>query len=72
MSRVAKVVLFVVNGILGLFVLANLSESARGDDYFVGFIAGDLMIMASASACIVALDFAFRRLRRRRVSDPSA
>jgi hypothetical protein len=66
LSRAAKIALLVVNGLLGLFVLADLSESSRGDDYFLGFILGDLAVMAGASACIVAVDLGLRRYRSRR------
>lgn len=65
MSRVAWIALIVLDGVLGLFVLADLSESARGDNYFSGFILGDLAVMAGGSACIVALDFSIRYLRHR-------
>ena len=66
MTRIAWIALIVLDGVLGLFVLADLSESARGDNYFSGFIIGDLGVMAGGSACIVALDIAIRHLLSRR------
>jgi hypothetical protein len=60
-TKIALVFLWVV---LGLFVLADLSESARGDNFLLQAIPWDFAAGVFLSAVILAIDAAARFARR--------
>jgi hypothetical protein len=64
-SRRTRTLLLAVNGVLGLFIVADLGESGRGDNYLVTAIPYDLLAMVCVSGLIVFVDVAVKRLRRR-------
>ncbi len=55
-SRQASILLAVVWGLMLLFVVSNLSEDARGDSYFVGFIRGDFEVGGVLTGGIFVID----------------
>ena len=56
LTKGARIALLVLWGLLGLFVLADLSESARGDSYLTRAIPWDLLVGAILTLIILAID----------------
>jgi hypothetical protein len=60
LEKPSRIALIVVWSVVGLFVLSNLSEDARGDSFFVGFIRGDLILGAVLTAGVIAVNLVLK------------
>jgi hypothetical protein len=61
LSRLARIALILVWAVLGLFVLADLSEGARGDKSLMSAIPYDLAFGLGFTLLVVVLDIVNRR-----------
>jgi hypothetical protein len=60
LEKPSRIALIVVWSVVGLFVLSNLGEDARGDSFFVGLIRGDLILGAVLTAGVICVNLVLK------------